>query len=95
MLQVIENYILLKKQLTQLIRRSGYRNDYIAEKIGMRADYFAVKKQRGNWSDDELVKIIKVINNDDVAAYFDSLLIKNSFPGNTVSSAQFEKMMGW
>ena len=95
MLQVIENYIFLKKQLTQLIRKSGYRNDYIALKIGMRADYFAVKKKRGNWSDEEVAKIIKVIENDELTAYFDSLLIKNSFPGNTVSAEQFEKIMGW
>jgi len=92
MLAIIENYILLKKQMGQLIKKSGYRNDYIAAKIGMRADYFTVKKQRGNWSDDEIIKIIKVINNDDVAAYFDSLLLKKSFPVNRVTSEQFEKM---
>ncbi|MEP6749403.1 MAG: hypothetical protein ABJB86_16830 [Bacteroidota bacterium] len=95
MLEVVENYMLLKKQITQLIRKSGYRNDYIAAKIGMRTDYFAVKKQRGNWSDLEVAKIIKVIDNEEVTKYFDSLLIKNSFPGDTVTSIEFEKIMGW
>lgn len=95
MLEVIENYMLLKKQIAQLIKKSGYRNDYIASKIGMRSDYFAVKKQRGSWSDVEVAKIIKVIENDEVAKYFDALMIKNSFPGNTVPAKEFEKIMGW
>lgn len=95
MLEVIENYLLLKKQIAQLIKKSGYRNEFIASKIGMRADYFAVKKQRGNWSDEEVIKIIKVIENEDVTNYFDSLRIKNCFPGDTVTSKTFEKTMGW
>ena len=95
MLEVIENYLLLKKQIASLIKRSGYRNEFIAGKIGMRADYFAVKKQRGNWSDDEVKKIIKVIENEDVTNYFDSIMIKNCFPGNVISAKDFEKIMGW
>ena len=95
MLEVIENYLLLKSQINELIQRSGYRNDFIAQKIGMRPDYFAVKKQRGNWSDAEIKKIVKVIENEDVTNFFDTIMIKNSFPGNVTTSARFEKIMGW
>lgn len=95
MLEVIENYMLLKKEISSLIKKSGYRNDFIAEKIGMRPDYFAVKKQRGNWSDEEVLKIVKVIENENVTNFFDSLIIKNCFPGNTISAEEFEKIMKW
>ena len=95
MLEVVENYLLLKKQIANLIRISGFRNEFIATKIGMRADYFAVKKRRGNWSDDEVVKIIKVIESEDVNNYFDSVMIKNCFPGETIASKDFEKIMKW
>lgn len=95
MLEVVENYLLLKKEISSLIKKSGYRNDFIAAKIGMRPDYFAVKKQRGNWSDEEVLKIIKVIESEDVANFFDSLIIKNCFPGNTISAKEFEKIMEW
>lgn len=95
MLEVVENYLLLKKHIAFLIKKSGYRNEFIANKIGMRADHFAVKKQRGNWSDEEVAKIVKVIESEDVSNYFESILIKNCFPGNTVSSKDFEKIMGW
>lgn len=95
MLEVIENYILLKKEISTLIKKSGYSNDFIAAKMEMRNDYFAVKKQRRNWSDEELLKIIKVIKNEEVSNFFDSVVIKNYFPGNTISSEEFEKIMEW
>ena len=95
MLEIIENYLLLKKQMNELIKKSGYRNNFIAEKIGMRPDYFAVKKQRGNWSDEEVAKIVKVIESEEVSNYFDAIMIHNCFPGNVISSKEFEKIMGW
>ena len=95
MLEVVENYLLLKKQISSLIKKSGYRNEFIAKKIGMAPTYFAVKKQRGNWSDDEVKRIVQLINNEEVANYFDSIRIENSFPGNVVSSSDFEKIMKW
>lgn len=95
MLEIIENYLLLKSQINELIKRSGYRNEFIAQKIGMRPDYFAVKKQRGNWSDVEVKKIVKVIDSEDVANFFDSIMIKNCFPGNVINSTEFENIMGW
>ena len=95
MLEVVANYRLLKQQMGNLIKKSGYKNEYIAAKIGMRADYFAIKKKRGNWSDEEMAGIIRVIENDDVTSYFDSIMIKNSFPGDTIAAGEFEKIMKW
>lgn len=95
MLEIVENYLFLKKQISLLIKKSGYRNDFIARKIGMAPNYFAVKKQRGNWSDEEVKKIVQVIDNEEVAGYFDSVLIENSFPGHVISSSEFEKTMKW
>ena|GEM_PF-7128946 len=57
--------------------------------------YFAVKKQRGNWSDDEMKRIVQLIENEEVANYFDSVRIENSFPGSVISSSDFEKIMKW
>ena len=43
MLEVVEDYLLLKKQISLLIKKSGYRNEFIAKKIGMAPTYFPVK----------------------------------------------------
>ena len=93
MLEVVENYMLLKKEISSLIKRSGYSNDFIADKIGMSQDYFSMKNERGNWTEEEVLKIIKVIQNEELTNFFDSILIKNCFPGNTLSSKEFEKIM--
>lgn len=95
MLEIIENYLSLKEQMNELIKRSGYRNNFIAEKIEMRPDYFALKTKRENWSDEEVTKIVKVIESEDVSNYFETVMIDNCFPGNVISSKEFEKIMKW
>lgn len=95
MLAIIDNFILLKSELPKLIELSGYRNNYIAEQLGMNADYFVVKKKRGNFKDEEFRRIMKIISNQKVEDYCDKLIIKNAFPGNTMSASEFEKRMQW
>ena len=96
MIEVLENYKLLKESLGDLIKKSGYRNDYLADKIGMGAAYFSIKKKKANWSDSELEKLIRVINSDEAANYFDTIMIKAKMKkGKNVPASEFEKKMGW
>ncbi|GAB3430285.1 hypothetical protein [Niabella aquatica] len=91
----IKNYKAIVNAIPQLIEVSGYKNDYIAKKLNMRPGYFSAKKTKGGWSLEEVEKIIETIANKDVENYLDGLLVQFSFPGNTLSSADFEKKMGW
>lgn len=59
MVLILEDYKTLKGMLSDLIVKSGYRNDFIAKKIGMSPSYFSTKKVRGNWSDEEVKKNIE------------------------------------
>jgi hypothetical protein len=96
MIEVLENYKLLKESLGDLIKKSGYRNDYLADKIGMGAAYFSIKKKKANWSDSEVEKLIKVINSQEAADYFDTVMIKAKMKkGKYISSDEFENKMGW
>ncbi len=52
MLEVIQEYKQLKMNISKLIDKSGYRNSYLAERIGMQPQNFSVKKMRGNWTED-------------------------------------------
>lgn len=61
MLTVLKEYSAIKNNISTIINASGYKNDYVAKKIGLTPQNFAVKKQRGNWSVEELEKIIDVI----------------------------------
>jgi len=76
MLDVVENYEALCKNLGGLIKRSGYKNVYIAEKIGIPPTNFSTKKKRGNWTIDEMKQIISIIDNEELDDYFMAQLME-------------------
>ena len=61
MLTVFQEYEAIKDNITRIISQSGYKNEYVAKKIGLTPQNFAVKKQRGSWSVNEIKKIVEVI----------------------------------
>ncbi|MCH5599666.1 hypothetical protein [Niabella ginsengisoli] len=95
MTNVITQYKFLLNSVPELINISGYKNDYIAQKLQMRPAYFSAKKQKGNWTIEEVEKILSTISNKDVQDYLDKTFIKDCFIGDTISSEMFEKKMGW
>lgn len=97
MLQAIAQYKSIKASIPMLLEVSGYRNDFVARKIGMKPGYFSVKKQRGNWSDNEVEKLVKVLTsaNTEVQDYLDSKMIDEMNTGKRVSSEEFKKSQGW
>lgn len=63
-------YSELVSQIGKLIDISGYRNDYLAKKIGMKSANFSIKKQRGNWNIQEVQKLVPVLErSEDVEDY--------------------------
>ncbi|MFT3946456.1 MAG: hypothetical protein QM763_05720 [Agriterribacter sp.] len=73
-IQTVAAYKNLVIHLANLIEISGYRNDYIAKKLGMKPQNFSVKKQRASWNPDEVEKLLTIIDNEDVENY---LLLEN------------------
>ncbi|MCH5598114.1 hypothetical protein [Niabella ginsengisoli] len=69
MKEVIIAYQKLQKNLTKVIDKSGFKTDYIAKRIGMTSGNFYVKKRRGSWSDEEMLKILEIIENDETENY--------------------------
>jgi hypothetical protein len=95
MLGIVKDYKELRQHLGILIDKSGYKNAYIAEKVGMPAPNFSQKKKRGNWSLEEVEKILSVIENEELEDFFLMEIMKERDKGDTVSYAQFRKEMGW
>ena len=92
---IVFSYRTLVENLGELIQVSGYRSDYIARKIGMKPANFSLKKQRGNWSMDEVEKLMQVIDNEDTEEYLMLQLMRAAKNEETVSYAEFQKEMGW
>jgi hypothetical protein len=95
MQNIISYYKTLIEGLGEMIRVSGYRSDYIARKIGMKAANFSLKKQRGNWTVDEVQNVIAVIENEDTENYLMLELMRAAKEEETVSYDEFQKEMGW
>lgn len=93
--EIIFNYRTLFQSMGELIQISGYRSDYLAKKIGMKAANFSQKKQKGNWSIEEVEKLMKVIENEDTENYLMLQIMRAAKNDETVSYAEFQKEMGW
>ncbi len=95
MKEIVSNYQTLVKSLGELIQISGYRSDYLAKKIGMKPANFSQKKQRGNWSLDEVEKLMEVIDNEETENYLMLQLMRAAKIDETVTYEEFQKEMGW
>ena len=96
MVAVIENYNLLKSSLPKLLDLSGYRMDYVAEKIGLSKNYFYAKKSKNNFSHEEFEKIIAFIWRDEFQDVVDEELLNRKMgQGKNLTSAEFKQKMGW
>ncbi|HTI08159.1 MAG TPA: hypothetical protein VL832_06370 [Puia sp.] len=93
--EIVSNYKTLVQSLGELIQVSGYRSDYIAKKIGMKPANFSQKKQKGNWSVDEVERLMEVIENEDTENYLLLQLMRAAKKDETVSYEEFKKEMGW
>ena len=91
--EIVSNYKSLVQHIGELIHVSGYRNDYVAAKIGISPKLFAVKKQRSSFSVDDIEKIMTVIDNEDVENYLMLEIMRDRKDEETVSYDEFKAEM--
>ncbi|TDE18147.1 hypothetical protein [Dyadobacter psychrotolerans] len=91
----MESYIELKKNMANLINKSGYKNSFLAEQIGIPAPTFSVKKQRGNWTESEIKQILAIIENEKLEDYFMVELMEAAKEEPTFPISQLKAEMGW
>jgi hypothetical protein len=89
--EIANNYKTLLDFLPELIEVSGYRNDYLSKKMGMNPATFSAKKIRGNWSPDDIVKLMSVIENEDVEDFLMLQLMRVEKNIDTISANEFRK----
>ncbi|WP_153800495.1 hypothetical protein [Foetidibacter luteolus] len=93
MLSVFSEYNAIKEGMANLIEVSGYRNDYLARKIGISNANFSVKKQRGSWTDKELAKLVDVLTNvnEDVEDLLMLQIVRSRKDEPTMSYEEYKK----
>lgn len=93
--KIVLNYQVLVNNMGQLIEISGYRNDYLSQKIGLKPANFSLKKQKGNWTTQEVLKLLAIIESKEAQDYIDEIKMNEHKKGTFTSSDEFEKRMGW
>ncbi len=66
----VRDFKQLQRHVGLLIDKSGFKNSFLAQQIGIPAANFSVKKQRASWTVDEIEKILTVIENERLEDYF-------------------------
>ena len=61
----------------------------------MPASNFSQKKKRGNWSLEEMERVLTVIDNQELEDMFLLEIVKERDKGDTITYEQFRKEMGW
>jgi hypothetical protein len=92
---LVAEYKNLVSKIPDIIEASGYRNDFIAKKMGMKPQNFSAKKQRSTWSIEEIEKLLLIITNEDSDDFIDTILFKSKLTDRKVSSDEFEAELKW
>ncbi len=79
----------------KLIDVSGYRNDYIAKKLGLTNVNFSAKKNRKTFTLEEIKKIASIIDNEDVNDYLMLQQMEARKNDETLSHDELYQAMGW
>lgn len=97
MIEAIADFKKIKEIIPSILEVSGYRNDYVAKKIGMLPTHFSLKKNRGNWTDSEVEKLLSFLTvyNEDVEDYLLLEKMRSLENEETITLAEFKKEMGW
>ncbi len=93
--ETIANYKTLLENISTLIDISGYRNDFIAKKLGIKPANFSIKKQRTKWTPDEVSNILTLIENEETEDYCLGLLMNNADKKDVLSLQEFKDEIGW
>lgn len=95
MLSVFLEYNAIKNAVAELIEISGYRNDYLAKKVGITQANFSVKKQRNSWTDRKVQKLVEVLTgiNEDVEEMLMLKVAKARENEETVSFDEYKKQL--
>ncbi len=95
MLEIVENYVALKRQIASLIDLSGYEDDFLAEQMDLAAPLFSAKKQSADWTEEELRRLLTIIENDTLEDAFLLNLMRAEKTATRHPIADLKAEFGW
>ncbi len=93
--ETVKRYERIVMNIGELIEVSGYRNDYLAGKLGLTTVNFSAKKKRKTFTLEEIRKLAHIIDNEDVQDYLLALEMDARQDEETITHEELFKRMGW
>ena len=64
LLEVLQDYMEVENGIGDIIKSSGYRNQYIAQKLNLPLSTFYLKKKSKTFTTKEVAKIVRMLDDD-------------------------------
>lgn len=93
--ETVKRYERIVMNIGELIEISGYRNDYLAGKLGLTTVNFSAKKNRKTFTLEEIKKLAAIIDNEDVQDYLMAAEMDEREDDATITHEELFKRMGW
>ncbi|GGH50554.1 hypothetical protein GCM10007423_53340 [Dyadobacter endophyticus] len=93
--ETVKRYERIVMNIGELIEVSGYRNDYLAGKLGLTTVNFSAKKKRKTFTLEEIRKLAYIIDNDDVQDYLMVAEMEERENEETITHEELFRRMGW
>jgi hypothetical protein len=77
MTTILRDFKIFKSNFPIILELSGYRMDYLAERIGLSASVFSNKKKRNSFEVEEMEKLMAIVWNDYLEGKFLEQAIKD------------------
>jgi ribonucleotide reductase alpha subunit len=92
MTTIISDFKIFKSHFPKLLELSGYRMDYLAERIGLSASVFSNKKKRNSFELEEMEKLMSIVWNDYLEEKFLEQAIKEGKEEGHLSKEETKKL---
>jgi hypothetical protein len=73
--ETVKNYRIILNSIDNIIEASGYKISWIEEQMGMNRVSFYAKRKSGNFTIDEMEKLVKILKADELE---DKILLEMS-----------------
>jgi hypothetical protein len=91
LVKVVKDYYTAVKSIPKLIDASGFRNDFLASKLGVKPQTFSAKKNNGSWSENELLKLFQILDTEEVEDTYMVELMKSREGDETMTVDQLKR----
>lgn len=92
---IVTDYETLYNSIGTLIDSSGFKNSFLARKIGVSQSNFSMKKKRNSWTLHEIKQILQLIDSEEMSDLVLAKIMESRQDEETISFTDLKNQMGW